>query len=85
MAREVLVKIQRTQECEICVRVDDSVKNTDVYRMDASTMLKGLIGVDWESQDSWVDDVSSEVDDPDSYPRLNLADRQEGSQNATNG
>jgi hypothetical protein len=73
MARDLLVKIQRTQECEICVRVDDAVQYAGVYRMNASELLKGLIGVDWESQDSWVDEVTSDIDDPDSYPRVNLS------------
>jgi len=73
MAREVLVKIERTQTCEICVRVADSVNDLSLYRMDALEMLKGLIGVDWESVDYRVDDVFKLDEDPDSYPRLNLA------------
>lgn len=73
MAREIIVKIERTQVCEICVRVDDSVNDLSVYRMDALEMVKGLIGVDWESEEYRVDDVSALEDDADSYPRLNLA------------
>ena len=73
MAREVVVQIERTQTCEICVRVDDSVSDLSLYRMDVKEMLKGLIGVDWESEDYRVDDVVVLVDDPDLYPRLNLA------------
>jgi hypothetical protein len=53
--------------------VDDSVSDLSLYRMDAKEMLKGLIGVDWESEDYRVDDVVVLVDDPDLYPRLNLA------------
>jgi hypothetical protein len=55
------------------VRVEDSVNDLSVYRMDASEMLKGLMGVDWESDEYRVYDVAAQVDDPDSYPRLNLA------------
>ena len=74
MARDIVVQIERTQTCEICVRVDDSVNDLSVYRMDAAEMLKGLIGVDWESEDYRVDDVFAlSEDDADSYPRLNLA------------
>jgi hypothetical protein len=73
MARDIVVQIERTQTCEICVRVDDNVSDLSVYRMDAAQMLKGLIGVDWESNDYRVDDVIAVVDDPDLYPRLNLS------------
>lgn len=68
-----MVQIVRTQKCEICVRVDDSVSDLAVYCMDAAEMVKGPIGVDWETEDHSVDDVIAVVDDPDSYPRLNLA------------
>jgi hypothetical protein len=73
MAREILVTIERMQTCQVSVRVEDSVNDLSVYRMDALEMIKGLMGIDWESDDYRVYDVAAQVDDPDSYPRLNLA------------
>ena len=73
MAREIVVKIERTQVCEICVRIDDNVNDLSVYRMDAFELVKGLVGLDWGSEHYCVDDVSALMDDPDLYPRLNLS------------